>query len=755
MPETTQPAEGVTLTVVVTAHAEGRLLRPTLRSVAAATTAVTERGYACELLIALDDATDGTRREAERWIDSGEIDARVRVMELTLGDAGLTRNAAADAAAGTFLAFCDGDDLVSRNYFSGALQMLIESAPPLIVHPALVISFGARATRWVIPATESVDYTDLIRHNLWPSSSVSHRSTYREHRYVAMPAAEGFGPEDWFWNIQTSIARIPHRPIPDTVFFYRVRERGGVNNGHARSILPSFDLAALRDALPVLEPATPLPSNDAIARAGRVSRTLRGGYRRALPLIRFGTSWMSQSLREHLYSAGQALYLRLDPSLRRPVNEEPLPPSLADALADATEIEPAISWTATRIASVPEWLPVRDDYAPILIALTDALSDHARAIVAVPWVGIGGADLVSLNYARALVGSPRFGGKVAMLATHLPSRTLRHLVPEGVTFVQVPEQWRTLHPDLQRRLLAQTLILTRPEAVISVNCFDVTNSLQLYGRQLGATSRLFLTLFAFDRIGSGYPTNPITDDSQRAFLDDIAGIVTDNTVTQRIVRDVLALEQDRVLVHHQPAMPATPPMRRGTRAYNNAYFNEDNPFLLLWPHRLDREKRPEALVQIARRLRQVAIPARIHVYGQQVLSDGGEILMRELKESGVAYHGSYAGGLAALPTHDYHALLLTSESEGLPLVLVQSMLLGLPVIATAVGGVTDLVRDRETGLLAQGPEDIDGFVDAIRLLLESREDRRRLIEAAYRHAVEQHSWAAFTDQVDAALKGSS
>ncbi|MEP6482265.1 MAG: glycosyltransferase, partial [Rhodoglobus sp.] len=121
---------------------------------------------------------------------------------------------------------------------------------------------------------------------------------------------------------------------------------------------------------------------------------------------------------------------------------------------------------------------------------------------------------------------------------------------------------------------------------------------------------------------------------------------------------------------------------------------------------------------------------------------------KALADAGIHYRGPYSGGLAALPTHDYHALLLTSESEGLPLVLVQSMLLGLPVIATAVGGVTDIVQDNETGLLVSSPDDAEGFVRAITQLMDSLEDRQRIIHAAYDFAAAQHGWGHFTELVE-------
>ena len=74
---------------------------------------------------------------------------------------------------------------------------------------------------------------------------------------------------------------------------------------------------------------------------------------------------------------------------------------------------------------------------------------------------------------------------------------------------------------------------------------------------------------------------------------------------------------------------------------------------------------------------------------------------------------------------------LTSVSEGFPNSLVEAMALGRPVVATAVGGVPDAVRDGETGLLVPAG-DVAALHDALTRLLADPALRARF-GAAGRH----------------------
>ena len=74
-------------------------------------------------------------------------------------------------------------------------------------------------------------------------------------------------------------------------------------------------------------------------------------------------------------------------------------------------------------------------------------------------------------------------------------------------------------------------------------------------------------------------------------------------------------------------------------------------------------------------------------------------------------------------------VVLSSLHEGTPVSLIEAMAAGRPVVATRVGGVPDLIRDRETGLLVP-PRDPAALAAAIQELLDDPGLRARLGAAA-------------------------
>jgi glycosyltransferase involved in cell wall biosynthesis len=75
------------------------------------------------------------------------------------------------------------------------------------------------------------------------------------------------------------------------------------------------------------------------------------------------------------------------------------------------------------------------------------------------------------------------------------------------------------------------------------------------------------------------------------------------------------------------------------------------------------------------------------------------------------------------------AVVLSSSWENLPHAVVEALAVGTPVVATAVGGVPEVVRDGENGLLVP-PRDADALAGALRRLVSEPGLRARLAAAA-------------------------
>jgi glycosyltransferase involved in cell wall biosynthesis len=99
--------------------------------------------------------------------------------------------------------------------------------------------------------------------------------------------------------------------------------------------------------------------------------------------------------------------------------------------------------------------------------------------------------------------------------------------------------------------------------------------------------------------------------------------------------------------------------------------------------------------------------------------------------------------------------VLASSNEGFPLSVLEAMATRTPVIATAIGGTDEVVRDGQTGLLVP-PGDPEALASAIGRLVADRSLAGRLRDTARRHIEAEHTLAAMIagvqDEYEAVLR---
>jgi glycogen synthase len=160
--------------------------------------------------------------------------------------------------------------------------------------------------------------------------------------------------------------------------------------------------------------------------------------------------------------------------------------------------------------------------------------------------------------------------------------------------------------------------------------------------------------------------------------------------------------------------------------------------------RLAQQKRPDLLVDAFGRMRDHA--AHLVVVGDGPLRRVVQSAVQRsparcrITVTGFVPHTDVPGVLASLDV-----LVLPSVYEEMGSILVEAMASGLPVVASRVGGIPDVVEDGETGLLVP-PGDVAALAAALDELVGDPR-RRELLCAAARRRAEEYSWPQLASRV--------
>jgi glycosyltransferase involved in cell wall biosynthesis len=119
---------------------------------------------------------------------------------------------------------------------------------------------------------------------------------------------------------------------------------------------------------------------------------------------------------------------------------------------------------------------------------------------------------------------------------------------------------------------------------------------------------------------------------------------------------------------------------------------------------------------------------RLTLYGEGRCIEG---LRRLTANLGLAARVEFAGFVGNIEDvwAAHHVLTLPSRFEGLPMAMVEAMLCGRPVIATDVGGHSEVIEDGVTGFLAKAAT-VDAFRNALEEAWQRRFDLRKMGELA-------------------------
>jgi glycosyltransferase involved in cell wall biosynthesis len=185
-----------------------------------------------------------------------------------------------------------------------------------------------------------------------------------------------------------------------------------------------------------------------------------------------------------------------------------------------------------------------------------------------------------------------------------------------------------------------------------------------------------------------------------------------------------------------------PPATRSEITPSEAGIPEDAP-LVLAIGRLIEQKDHETLLRAFTRAHEAVPEARLAILGWGPQEEATRSLASRL---GIADAVLVAGRVEPrdwLRRADIFAH--TSRWEGFGIVLLEAMLSGLPVVATRVSAIPEIVLDGRTGLLADARDD-EGIAAKLVELLQDRMRREALGQAGRKRALDRFSIARMTDR---------
>lgn len=332
-------------------------------------------------------------------------------------------------------------------------------------------------------------------------------------------------------------------------------------------------------------------------------------------------------------------------------------------------------------------------------------------VVTMPCCRLGGADRVTGELCAALI---RAGARVLLLRTDHRDWARPDWFPEGLATVDLSMALGRASPPEVTRIFYTLLGILAPRAVFNVNSALMFATLDRFGPRLAVQMRLFCYYFCTERTAegdeSGWPIThfaPILHCLEAALMDSAA---LADELRRRFCLPFDTRARMRVLSspgsgRHtaEPLVPRQSASRAGRPRPR-----------ILWASRLDRQKRFDLVISIAR-----ALPDWDFLcWGAPLLEAPPDL---SDMPANLTLNPPFSQ-LSDLPLADCDGWLYTAAWDGLPTLLIELARLGMPVVASAVGGVPELIDDT-TGWPVRDVDDPAAYVAALQTMLALDTDR--------------------------------
>jgi len=378
---------------------------------------------------------------------------------------------------------------------------------------------------------------------------------------------------------------------------------------------------------------------------------------------------------------------------------------LADMVKKATALEPQLPkpYGPKNVLFAPRLHSEVDIMQVAERIQLDLPKNHYESIVLIPHCRMSGSARIAGQFAEALT-TITATDNVLIISTDSDEFERPDWFPERMDIFNISGYFDGISKNHRMRALLDIVRGLRPSRLININSNLAWQLTSTYCRQLSEWMDIYFFLFCWDKDArgnkEGYPIEwflPTFDHCKAVFTD--SDVLTEELQNRYCPTPEL---KKKIATLHTPAENVEVSYLQALQ-YRGKSFRGKRRFF--WSGRFDRQKRPDLLIAIAQRMPD----AEFWIWGKAVLNSNPINFVEEAPN--IQYMGTYTH-IDDVPISSCDGFLYTAAWDGLPTVLIEVGSRAVPIVASAVGGVIDLIRN-DTAWPVQDVDNPDAYVAAL------------------------------------------
>ena len=387
--------------------------------------------------------------------------------------------------------------------------------------------------------------------------------------------------------------------------------------------------------------------------------------------------------------------------------------TLAEMVSKAAALEPMVlrPYGEVLFRYAPYFHPNVELMSTARTAEQDLPKKTYETVVLIPHCRMAGSARVAGDISNAIAGFST-PDDVLVLCTDKSDFERPDWFDENIDIFDMSSYISNTSQNIKTNTLLDLIRGLRPKRLLNVNSNLGWHLTNMYGKQLSEWMTVYVYLFCSDLDSrgnkSGYPVQwllPTLNYCQK--------VLTDNNT----LREELEARYNIPGAIDSSFLTLHSPIKDNVLDYSETLRNrgeQPGKRRIFWSGRFDRQKRLDILFEIAEKMPDI----EFYVWGKPVLGD--EAIKIDQAPDNILAMGTYES-IDDLPLASCDLFLYTSAWDGLPTILLDIASRSIPIVASSVGGVPDLIN-HETGYPVDDYENSDSYVIEIQEALDNYSD---------------------------------